>query len=436
MKLLYLLVPIFLVGIVSGYVLPATTFGGNVTMNSHNIVGLAEPSLDTDAATKGYVDGFVSDSIDDIPDNSLYVPIGPGATVSEINAVLAANRYVHIIGPNTIDYCLFPAAGNRIIMDGELIETTDAAAVVILDDDVRWDGGYINCSAQGGNGDGFYIEGADECIIQNVTVYKPARYGIVAYGLDTSNISIVDSCVINSTSVGIMLSNSGSVEAINNHVLDSGTSGISVWCYEGNRIRIRDNLISGSWFAGITHDSDATRDQMVSDVGNNIILNTIREAILIIHSAHVDIHDNFARDVNGSSVDFGITIDQSNHCRIVDNDVSGYALAGIDVAASSFNIISGNTVYNCGELDALDTYTTHGILVQDYLSNSRFNNIVNNNIYSNLSPTTYAISEVEWNGGDSDYNMFVYNNIYGYGSVSQSVIGAHSINVTGVVYDP
>ena len=62
MKLLYLLVPILIMGLVSGYTLPATTFAGNVTMNNHNVVGLAEPSLDTDASTKSYVDNSTGGS--------------------------------------------------------------------------------------------------------------------------------------------------------------------------------------------------------------------------------------------------------------------------------------------------------------------------------------------------------------------------------------
>ena len=63
MKLLYLLVPLLVVGLVAGYTMPATTFKGNVTMGDNNIVGLAEPSLNTDAATKSYVDNSTDESL-------------------------------------------------------------------------------------------------------------------------------------------------------------------------------------------------------------------------------------------------------------------------------------------------------------------------------------------------------------------------------------
>lgn len=53
---LVILLAFSLVFIGAGYNLPASSMQGNLNMTSHNIIGLAAPSNDTDAATKAYAD--------------------------------------------------------------------------------------------------------------------------------------------------------------------------------------------------------------------------------------------------------------------------------------------------------------------------------------------------------------------------------------------
>lgn len=359
--------------------------------------------------------------------------IGPNVDATAINSALRSNKDVEIIGPCTITSPIVPVKGNNIIINGTIAVSGECNGFTVVEDNIKIVGGTIDCTSQTGYySDGIYIQ-SDNIVIDGVNIIKSKRHGIVAFMC--SNVDVYNCDVYNSSTYGILFDMvSISANIANNNVSKSYSNAITIHPVNNSKYIISENLVDGVYVGnGIAAVSSTntiiTASTIISD---NIVSNTCKEGIITIYTNGTTITDNSVFWTDSSSTDLGITTDRSMFTVIVGNTVRRSSIAGINLDAAQFCTVTGNVVYNCGTVGSVvDTYDTHGILIQDGYGISRGNYVGGNNVYSDLGNELYGIREFPWHGYGCTYNTVGPNNVYGWTSAAQVVTGDGSINNTG-----
>lgn len=358
--------------------------------------------------------------------------IGPNVDATAINSALHSNKDVEIIGPCTITSAIVPVNGNNIIINGTIAVSGECNGFTVVEDNIKIVGGTIDCTSQTGYySDGIHIQ-SDNIVIDGVNIIKSKRHGIIAFMC--SNVDVYNCDVYNSSNYGIFFDRvSISANIVNNNVSKSYSNAIDIYPVNNSKYIISENLVdevyAGNGIAVASSTDTITASTIIS---NNIVSNTCKEGIITIYTNGTTITDNSVFWTDSSSTDLGITTDRSMFTVIVGNTVMRSSIAGINLDAAQFCAVTGNVVYNCGTVGSVvDTYDTHGILIQDGYGISRGNYVGGNNVYSELGNELYGIREFSWHGYGCTYNTVGPNNVYGWTSAAQVVTGDGSINNTG-----
>lgn len=404
MKLLYILVPIFLVGIVSGYVLPATTFGGNVTMNNHNIVGLAEPSLDTDAATKAYADSIIGGN---------YLPLSGGTLTGWINL---GSFPLQSVGTPSNDS---DASTKKYVDDAvsPLASTSDLWDKVNKSGDTM--SGPLAMGTQKITGVGNGTAAQDAVTYSQLdakTVITVGPYSWCTVVTDGNS----DQTEINSALIAykdIVLVNAGYFNCDGNIIIPSGARySITGRSYLGKKPEVRFDAGHG-----VTESDGVVKQFELDDIDFNA--NGTSSSLVFFDDGVSDtsIHHCIFRDITQSteSTNYGIalvgTIDDPN--------------TNVDIYSNEFRDILGFPLYLIGGWGEHNYVSSEGISVRDnrVIHGMPYNfapfpaiyadyaNIHNNYVLGyGLKNTTYDYSSGEGIGG-GDYTTISGNTIIGCG---------------------
>lgn len=275
-----------------------------------------------------------------------------------------------------------------------LIENSDTATgtgVVIRD--LRLDGQKTSNTAGtqhgiffSGMGDGSGGSARRGAIVTGVSARYFRTSGL--YLNYSSNNTITGNRLEGNNSAGIQ-----STYGFNNTITGNAAQGNSygITSSQGSNVTINDNLAQGNTNYGVYVDSSSD--------------NTVTGNIAQGNGNGIELFSSFDNTITGNIARInsvrGISIYDSTNNNITGNTIEGNSNTGVDLSASSNNIISSNKIHNTG-----DTTTNNGI----YLDNSDSNTISGNDITDTSCGTgTSNCFAIYISGSTSDINYLSNN---------------------------
>jgi parallel beta-helix repeat protein len=275
---------------------------------------------------------------------------------------------------------------------------------------------------------GIQLGGRSTAVILNNTIYNCTSpytykgYGIYVYTLNTPTLISDNNCSYNDYGI-VIISSDPNLEMTNNTMIGNAHEGMSIQnlarsVYVGYNYFINNGEGISSW------NSD-------SQVNNNMILSSTNYGFRIGSTSMVTAKYNV---IEGST--YGISLEGSASCKIINNYINESSSYGIWVTSSSSNTIYDNTIYN--NTYGIYLFQTSGNTIDEnyisendygiYMNNSspmiKYNDIVNNTI---VGIKSCYFAEPDICNNTIDYNRVgVWNEYFSNGTINNNTVSYNS----------